>query len=76
MNGLRFRFRECMVPFSGIITLTEGGGRAKVETTDITTTTPLGQELMDLQKAYEQGIITEEEYKEAKEKIIKRRTKK
>jgi len=31
---------------------------------------------MDLQKAYEQGIITEKEYKEAKEKIIKERTKK
>ena len=50
------------------------GGKAKVETT--ATTTTLGQELMDLQKAYEQGIITEKEYKEAKEKIIKQRTKK
>jgi uncharacterized membrane protein len=51
-----------------------GGGKAKVEST--TTTTTLGQELMDLQKAYEQGIITEKEYKEAKEKIMKQRTKK
>jgi uncharacterized membrane protein len=50
------------------------GGKAKVEAT--TTTTTLGQELMDLQKAYDQGIITEKEYKEAKEKIMKQRTKK
>lgn len=50
------------------------GGKAKVEAT--TTTTTLGQELMDLQKAYEQGIITEKEYKQSKERIIKERTKK
>jgi hypothetical protein len=31
---------------------------------------------MDLQKSYEQGIITEKEYKEAKKKLIERRTKK
>ena len=49
-----------------------GGGKAQVEAT----TTTLGQELMDLQKAYEQGIITEKEYKQAKERIIKERTKK
>jgi uncharacterized membrane protein len=49
-------------------------GEAAVEST--TTTTTLGQELMDLQKAYEQGIITEKEYKESKERIIKERTKK
>jgi hypothetical protein len=50
------------------------GGKAKVEAT--TTTTTLGQELMDLQKSYEQGIITEKEYKEAKKKLIEKRTKK
>jgi uncharacterized membrane protein len=50
------------------------GGKANVEAT--TTTTTLGQELMDLQKAYDQGIITEKEYKESKERIIKQRTKK
>jgi hypothetical protein len=52
------------------------GGKAKVESTTVTTTTTLGQELMDLQKAYEQGIITEKQYKDAKEKLIKERTKK
>ena len=50
------------------------GGKANVEAT--ATTTTLGQELMDLQKAYEKGIITEKEYKEAKKKLIERRTKK
>jgi len=52
------------------------GGKARVKTTTETTTTTLGQELMDLQKAYEKGIITEKEYKEAKEKLLKKRTKK
>ena len=50
------------------------GGKANVEAT--ATTTTLGQELMDLQKAYEKGIITEKEYKKAKENIMKQRTKK
>jgi hypothetical protein len=50
------------------------GGKATVEST--TSTTTLGQELMDLQKSYEQGIITEKEYKEAKKQLIERRTKK
>ena len=51
-----------------------GGGKAKVEST--TTSTTLGQELMDLQKAYEQGIITEREYNRAKKKLLEQRGKK
>lgn len=50
------------------------GGKAKVETS--TTTTTLGQELMDLQKAYEQGILTEKEYNNAKKKLLEQRGKK
>ncbi len=43
-----------------------GGGGAKMETHNTT----MGQELVDLKKAYDEGIITEREYKRAKNDII------
>jgi len=46
-----------------------GGGGAKMESQ--TKTTTLGQELMDLEKAYKSGIITEKEYQKAKEQLLK-----
>lgn len=46
-----------------------GGGSAEVKST--TRTSTLGQELMDLDKAYQQGAITEEQYKKAKETLLK-----
>jgi len=51
-----------------------GGGGAEVKTQSYSTT--LGQELKDLDEAYQKGIITEKQYKEAKEKLIEQRTKK
>lgn len=51
-----------------------GGGGAKVKQDTYTTT--LGQELQDLEDAYKKGIITEKEYQQAKERLIKQRTKK
>lgn len=45
-----------------------GGGGASVETT----TTTMGQELMDLDESYKKGIISEGEYKDAKENIMDR----
>lgn len=50
-----------------------GGSNVKSETTNFSTT--LGQELSDLQKAYDQGVITEKQYREAKEKLLKERGK-
>ncbi len=50
-----------------------GGSNVKSKTTNLSTT--LGQELSDLQKAYEQGVITEQQYREAKEKLLKERGK-
>jgi len=47
-----------------------GGGGAKVQTT--TTNTTMGQELMDLDASYKQGLITEKEYDKAKKSIMKR----
>ncbi len=46
-----------------------GGGGAKVSTSNVSVTK--GQQLMDLQKAYEAGIITEKEYNKQKEAILK-----
>ena len=42
---------------------------AKVSTSNVSVTK--GQQLMDLQKAYEGGIITEKEYNKQKEAILK-----
>lgn len=50
-----------------------GGSDVKTENKNISTT--LGSELKDLNDAYEQGIITEKQYKEAKDKLLKQRTK-
>jgi len=57
--------------FTVVISLTVSGcgGGAKVKTD--TRTTTLGQELTDLDKAYKSGILTEKEYKSARDKILK-----
>lgn len=47
-----------------------GGGGAKVEST--MTSTTMGQELMDLDESYKKGLLTEKEYKKAKENIMNR----
>jgi len=39
-----------------------------------TSTQTLGQELIDLKKAYDMGIISEREYNETKQKLIEKRT--
>ena len=50
------------------------GGGTKTDVVTETSTTTLGQELQDLDKAYKDGIISEKEYKSAKEKLIKKKT--
>jgi hypothetical protein len=45
-----------------------GGGGAKVQTTSTT----MGQELQDLKKSLDEGIITEKEYERAKKDILKK----
>ena len=46
-----------------------GGGGAKVQQTSVT----LGQELIDLEKAYKQGLLTEKEYKKQREILMKKK---
>lgn len=66
---MRF-LRVCVVIillFSGFGFMGCGGGGAEIKTKQTT----LGQELTDLDKAYKDGIITEEEYNKAKKDILK-----
>lgn len=45
------------------------GGDAKVQTT--TKTTTMGQDLIDLKKAHDEGVLSDKEYEKAREKILK-----
>jgi hypothetical protein len=45
-----------------------GGGDNRTEVS----TQTLGQELSDLKKAYEEGAMTESEYEDAKEAVLRR----
>lgn len=45
-----------------------GGGGARVQTTHTT----MGQELQDLKKSFDEGIITQKEYERAKKDILKK----
>ena len=47
-----------------------GGGKTQV-VTESTKTTTKGQELQDLKKAKDEGVINEKEYESAKKKILK-----
>jgi hypothetical protein len=51
-----------------------GGGGATVESKNITTTKTLGEQLMDLQKAYESGAITQDQYNDLKKKTIEQQS--
>lgn len=53
-----------------VILLGAGCGGADVRTQTTTTTT--GQELLDLKKAYDSGVITEKEYERKREEILER----
>jgi hypothetical protein len=48
-----------------------GGGGATLQTSGNKT---LGQELIDLNQAYQKGLITEKEYNRTKERLIKKYT--
>jgi hypothetical protein len=49
-------------------------GSTSVESQNITTPKSLGDQLIDLQKAYESGAITEDQYKSLKQKTIEQST--
>jgi len=70
MTRLRVLAMIILIPFWVGLAGCGGGGGGEVKS-DISTTT-VGQELMDLKSAYEKGAITQEQYENAKEKILER----
>jgi hypothetical protein len=67
MNFFRILVLLMMLGFS-IATSGCGGGGAEIQATNTT----MGQELHDIKKALDQGIITEKEYNRAKKDILKK----
>ncbi len=60
-----------LVPLcAGLLLTACGGGGAR--TTQISNTTTKGQELLDLKKAYDSGILTEREYNSQRQTILDR----
>jgi len=55
-----------------LASFTLSGCSRKQSTTVQSTNTTLGQELVDLQQAYEKGIISEKEYNDLKKKAMKK----
>lgn len=53
---------------STLLTAGCGGGDSSVQAQ----TTTMGQELTDLKKAYDTGVINEKEYEKSKKNILKR----
>ena len=51
-----------------------GKNKTDVKSEPSTVTTTLGQELLDLKKAYKDDIITQKEYEKAKKRLIEKRT--
>lgn len=70
MRRLRVLAMIILIPFGASLAGCGGGG---ADVKKHTTTTTVGQELIDLQSAYKKGVITKEEYESTKEKILERK---
>ena len=75
MNSRKFLLITLVLAVA--VTLTTGcgggrGGKATVESKNTTMTTTMGQELLDLDAAYQKGIIDEKQYNDSKKAILKR----
>ena len=69
MNGCKILTVILLLLFCGSL-FGCGGGGAKLETT--TTTVTLGQQLIDLNKAYKDGALDEKQYKKSKDNLLKK----
>jgi hypothetical protein len=78
MKSLRIFVAALMISFMMVVMGSAlvgcGGGGTEVKQSTSYYSTTLGQELQDLDAAYQKGLITEKEYKDAKQKLIKQRT--
>jgi hypothetical protein len=76
MKLLKICTRYIMIIWILCLSGCSGGGAAvTTETVAETSAQTLGQELIDLKKAYDLGIISEKEYNDTKQRIIEKRTK-
>lgn len=66
MKITSFKMVPAIVMLSMTLLAGCGGGDSVVKSSSTT----MGQELTDLKKAYDQGIISEREYERSKEKIM------
>jgi hypothetical protein len=65
--------RYLLAAVSGVLALGVvacGGGGAEVKS-EVTTTT-VGQQLLDLKKAYDAGALTKDEYEKERKKVLER----
>lgn len=63
----------CLLTFVFLALPACGGGGSRTTATQQINSTTKGQELMDLRKAYDQGIISEREYNKQKERVLERK---
>jgi len=71
MKSLRLVPLVCVALLGLVLAGCCGGGTTVKSNTPVNVSTvPLGQQLMDLQKAYESGAITDSEYKKLKQDAI------
>jgi uncharacterized membrane protein len=68
MNGMKTIAAALMVV--AVVSVAGCGSSTDVRTHTNATTT--GQELLDLKKAYDSGVITKEEYEEKRQEILDR----
>ncbi len=67
------RIRVCCVSIGVVLILGLGGcGGGGAKTNVNASSTTMGQELMDLNASYEQGLISANEYKRAKRDILRK----
>lgn len=69
MRKLTIAVSVCVVAAGAVAVAGCGGSSASVSTRSTTT----GQELKDLKEAYDQGLMTKQEYDREREKIRKRK---
>jgi len=74
VKGVRIMKRSLVLITVLLIVLSLGlSGCGRKQTTTVqSTNTTLGQELVDLQQAYEKGIISEKEYNDLKKQAMKK----
>ncbi len=75
MKNTLFTFVAAICLISSLVLIQGCGRKSSSSSTNYTTnkTTTTGQELIDLQKAYNQGVISQKEFERQKEQILEKK---